>query len=446
MKTNVKPERAPLFTEESGPAKRINALAQLRRLVMSTMLWESGFYSDGVEIATAIGLAADKVEPHELAAVAIEARVKAHLRHTPLLLVDLLSERADGVAGAVASVLRRADEAAELLALHLKRRGLLNVNKVKTVPASIRKGIELAFQFGPDFGEYGLAKYDREAAVKLRDVIRLVHPKPLNDEQKALWKRALDGELKTPDTWEVGLSTGQDKREVFERLLREEKLGYLALLRNLRKMEEQHVDRDLIRAAILKRKGSARVLPFRYVAAARAAPSFEREIDAALVASIADGFVFSGTTHVLVDVSGSMNYRLSVKSDLTRMDAAAALASVINSDDLKIYTFSERMIGVAPRRGMAGVDAIRQSQAHSGTYLGNAITILNDGFMKAHDRLIVVTDEQTADSVPAPVPHRSYLINVASDKNGVGYGTHWTHIDGFSENVLRFIREVENQD
>jgi hypothetical protein len=49
------------------------------------------------------------------------------------------------------------------------------------------------------------------------------------------------------------------------------------------------------------------------------------------------------------------------------------------------------------------------------------------------DRLLVITDEQSHDNVPAP-KGKGYVINVASNKNGVGYGK-WTHIDGWSESV-----------
>jgi len=60
-----------------------------------------------------------------------------------------------------------------------------------------------------------------------------------------------------------------------------------------------------------------------------------------------------------------------------------------------------------------------------------------------HDRLIVITDEQaTTGGIPAPKVSKAYMINIASNKNGVGYGP-WTHIDGFSENVLRWIVEHE---
>lgn len=58
------------------------------------------------------------------------------------------------------------------------------------------------------------------------------------------------------------------------------------------------------------------------------------------------------------------------------------------------------------------------------------------------DRIIVITDEQSRDRVPDPVCERAYVINVASKKNGIGYGK-WVHIDGFSEGVLRYITAME---
>ena len=37
-----------------------------------------------------------------------------------------------------------------------------------------------------------------------------------------------------------------------------------------------------------------------------------------------------------------------------------------------------------------------------------------------------------------------YVINVASAKNGVGYGP-WTHIDGWSEAVVDYVRHLESR-
>jgi 60 kDa SS-A/Ro ribonucleoprotein len=141
----------------------------------------------------------------------------------------------------------------------------------------------------------------------------------------------------------------------------------------------------------------------------------------------------------LVDVSGSMDIKLSAKSDLTRMDAAASLAAIFPGSDVRLFSFSERVVEVPPRRGMAGIDEITRSQPHGGTYLGRAVAHMNG---LSVDRLVAITDEQSHDYVPQPEMKHAYMINVASNKNGVGYGR-WTHVDGFSENVIRFMREIE---
>ena len=39
--------------------------------------------------------------------------------------------------------------------------------------------------------------------------------------------------------------------------------------------------------------------------------------------------------------------------------------------------------------------------------------------------------------------HAPYVINVASYKNGVGYSK-WTHIDGWSDSVVEYIRTLES--
>jgi 60 kDa SS-A/Ro ribonucleoprotein len=421
-------------THEGAPAfGHLKPLAQLRRSVLSCLLWENEFYEDGKTIADRITETAALVKPAELASLAIEARKVFNLRHVPLLLLDVLSKTGPALmAETTARVISRADEMGELLSVYWR-------NGRKSVPRQMRKGIAQAFT---KFDEYQLGKYDRDGAVKLRDVLRIARPKPANEDQSALWKRVKDRDLKVPDTWEVALSAGADKKETFERLLREGNLGYLALLRNLRNMATAGVDTDLVRQAIVARKGGAeRVFPFRYVAAARAAPQFEPYLDQALCEAITELPIYLGKTVILVDVSGSMDWALSGKSDMRRIDAAAALGAIIPGD-IRLFTFSNAIAEAPPRRGMAGVDAIVKSQPHGGTNLGQAVAWLNAN-VKA-DRVIVITDEQSHDAVPNPFA-KGYMINVASAKNGIGYGA-WTHIDGFSEGVLRFIYEVERDD
>ena len=149
------------------------------------------------------------------------------------------------------------------------------------------------------------------------------------------------------------------------------------------------------------------------------------------------------STVVLVDVSGSMDAPLSEKSEMHRIDAAAGLSVLARElcERVNVVTFSERMVEVPAYRGLALAKAVVESQPHQGTYLGWAVDALNKGV--AYDRLIVITDEQSHDRVPGP-NGKGYVINVASDKNGVGYGP-WTHIDGWSDRVLDYIRELESE-
>lgn len=430
MKMNVA-VRNTEKTHEGAPAAILNTEALLRRSVLSCLLWEREFYEDGVKIADRIVALAKSCKTEVIAALAIEAREQFNLRHVPLLLLTALVERGGPIVGdTIERVVQRADELSELVAIYWR-------NGKRPLSAQMKKGLARAFR---KFDEYRLAKYDRAGAVRLRDVLFLTHAKPVGEEQTALWKRLAQNELVAPDTWEVALSGGADKKETFERLIRDGVLGYLALLRNLRNMEQAGCDAGLVREAILARKGAQRVLPFRYVAAARAAPRMEPYLDQALLASLETMPVLGGVTAVLVDVSGSMDDKLSARSDLTRMDAAAALASIIPGD-VRVFTFSHQVVECPPRKGMAGIDTIIRSQPHGGTYLGAAVKTIND--QVPHDRLIVVTDEQSHDAVGGP-KGRGYMINVASAQNGVGYGP-WVRINGFSEQVLRFIGEHERQ-
>ena len=420
-------------THEDAPARNISTELQLRRSVLACLLWESQFYEDGVEIAGRIAQLVPKVEAATVAALAVEAREKMKLRHAPLLLVREMARHATHrgfVAETLTQVIQRADELAEFVAIYWKDGRV-------PLSAQVKKGLAAAF---PKFDEYALAKYDRSGPIKLRDVLFLAHAKPRNEAQAEVWKRLIAGELTAPDTWEVALSSGSDKREAWERLLREQKLGALALLRNLRNMRDVRVDESLVLAA-LGSISTARVLPFRFLAAARYAPQWEEALELAMLKCVAGQEKLPGTTIVLVDVSGSMTAPLSHRSEMQRTDAAYGLAVLLREigEKVAVFSFSNSLVEVPARRGFALRDAIDASQSHGATYLGKAVDGLNQN--ERYDRLIVITDEQAHDTVPAP-KGKGYVINVASNKNGVGYGK-WTHIDGWSESVVEYIRTLE---
>jgi len=71
--------------------------------------------------------------------------------------------------------------------------------------------------------------------------------------------------------------------------------------------------------------------------------------------------------------------------------------------------------------------------------LGHALSSVR----AAYDRTLIITDEQSHDRVPAP-NGRGYVVNVASARNGVGYGA-WTHIDGWCEAVVDYLRSLEGE-
>jgi fructose-specific component phosphotransferase system IIB-like protein len=422
-------------THEGAPARHLSPELQLRRSVLACLLWESQFYEDGVEIAGRIAELLPKVVAEKVAALAVEAREQMKLRHAPLLLVREMARHKTHrhlVSDTLANVIQRADELAEFVAIYWKD---------GRVPLSgqVKKGLAAAF---PKFDEYQLAKYDRDGPIKLRDVLFLCHARPRDEAQAMVWKRLIWGRLTTPDTWEVALSSGASKREAWERLLREQKLGALALLRNLRNMREAGVDESLVLNA-LREMSTARVLPFRFLAAARYAPQWEEALEQAMLKSVAgqNDAKLPGKTVVLVDVSGSMTAPLSRRSEMQRTDAAYGLAVLLREigEKVAVYSFSDDLVEVPARRGFALRDAIDASQRHNSTQLGKAVEKLNHA--ERYDRLIVITDEQAHDSVPGP-KGKGYVINVASYKNGVGYGK-WTHIDGWSESVIEYIRALE---
>jgi 60 kDa SS-A/Ro ribonucleoprotein len=459
----------PIFTEEGGKAKKISAKEQLRRLTLATLLWEDNFYIDGKSLVDFITESIGANKPVDVAAIAVEAREKQHLRHLPLLMVRELARMENVPKGLVrdtlSRVIQRADEIAEFLAIYWAD------GKIP-LASQIKKGLSDAFN---KFNAYQFAKYDRANAIKLRDVAFLVHPKPVDKEHAEIFARMLNkdhypsetkggfkvkqklrlGEfapLDTPDTWETSLSAGEGKKTTAEkkkewtRLLDENKLGAMALIRNLRNMTEASVDDEKIRKALAAIKPE-KVLPFRFIAAARHASKFERELEAGMFICLEGMPKLTGKTVLLVDVSGSMEGMISGKSEISRLDAGCGLAMLVSelAKTFQVYTFSEGLANVPPRRGFALAEGIKKSQSHGGTFLGDALTKLYKATENI-DRLIVITDEQSHDQVSFKRNIPTYVINVAANKNGIGYGTGITHIDGWSEAVIDFIQKLEESE
>lgn len=404
----------------------------LNRVVLASMLWEDQFYLDGKSHADVVKSLVGKVDASKVSELAIKARGEFKLRHIPLLLARELARIGKLSAATLNAVIQRPDEMGEFMSLYWS-------DGRQPVSNQVKKGLAAAFL---KFNEYQLAKWNKNsAAVKLRDIMFLAHPKPQDVIQEDLFKRVANNELATPDTWETALSAGADKKETFTRLMAEKKLGALAFLRNLRNMAEAGVDELRIREYAANVDVS-KVLPFRYIAAARIVPQFEDMLEDMMLRSLSTEEKLPGKTILMVDVSGSMfGANVSSKSDLDRFDAAAALAMLCREvcESVEIYTFSDNSVRVAPRSGFALRDALFKSQNHGGTNLGTSLSEIQGS---KRDRIIVFTDEQSYDRPPSPGCDKGYVVNVASYENGVNHDS-WTTISGFSEAIIDYIRESE---
>lgn len=473
MKTNVKKTSPNAYGNQT---RELTAYEKLQRSAINCLLWEDTFYEDGESIADRIKKYMKQVTPEQARSVLKEAKVDNKLRHMPLFLLVNMAKNGYLTAEDVANTITRVDDMSELLSLYWStdwKDSTGNTVKNKhTVPKSIVKGIQKAL---PKFDEYQLAKYRGDRYdVSLKTVIKMTHPKPENAEMEALWGRAINGNLATPDTWEVGLTnchTPAEKKEFWTRMLTEKtekgfnKLGALALIRNLRNMQSVNVDEDNIRSAL----GSAsmsKILPFQLVTAARYAPQLEDVLETKLLESIDSMEKLEGDTVVLLDTSGSMRSPLSGKGETTCQDVAASMGAIIRGVCNKsiIYTFQED-IQVVPsgRKGFALIDCVRRAPS-GGT---SVIDCTNDAvrlYKESHNgkypaRVIVVTDEQTnsdgtgcswrrgttvkLDNLPSNC--NGYIINVGTYENGVGYNNscNYVHINGWSENVLKYISAYE---
>src|SRR5215471_13753704 len=188
---HINTKRSSLMTHEGARTPHISVLAQLRRSVLSCLLWESEFYEDGVEVAERIADLTAQCMPEDVAALAIEAREQMHLRHVPLLLLrelarhPLITDRPQLLSRTMGRVLQRADEPAEFLALYWK-------DRKQPLSKQVKRGLAWSMR---RFSEFVLAKYSRNAEITLRDVLFLSHAKPKDEAQAALWKKLAAKEL-----------------------------------------------------------------------------------------------------------------------------------------------------------------------------------------------------------------------------------------------------------
>ena len=459
MRTNLK-ATVPVVDERLAGGFGPHGAAQgdeatLRRLTMACLLWEDVAYADGKSVADEIARVVPLVAPDRVAAIASEARFGQKLRHVPLWIAREMCRHDSHrtfVADVLADVVHRPDELTEFLSLYWK-------DGRTPIAKQMKRGLARAFV---KFDAYQLAKWNRDTAVKLRDVLFLVHPKPKDDAQAAVWKQLVDGTLAAPDTWEVGLSAAKgadEKRAVWERLLADRKLGAFALLKNLRNMQQAAVPRASICEALSSIKPDM-LLPLDFLKAAKYAPDLTREIEDAMLKCAATWPKLPGRTLVVIDVSGSMATALSAQSEFTRIDAAAAIATLASEvcESAAIYvtagcdgTRRHKTEAVGRYRGLGLAKAISdsaRSMGGGGIFTRQCLEHLRAVEKEQPDRIIIFSDSQDCDldtsRPPRPFGKRNYIIDISSHSHGVNYAGCWTaEISGWSDRFLAYIAAME---
>jgi hypothetical protein len=461
-------------TYEGAPGWARDAKSELFLLAVTSLAGEDTFYERAADRDARLAQLAGQVAVDDIAwltRLVTWVRDEAHLRSVAVTMA------AEGVAarlGAgehggnralVAAALRRPDEPGELVAYWLTRHG-------RALPKPVKRGTADAVR--RLYTERAVAKYDTAtAAVRFGDVLQLTHPAPSAPWQGDLFAHAISrrhGRAFEPPaslpvlrareqllavpaeerravllgdngvqrlqaagmTWEsvAGWLGGPLDAQVWERLVGV--MGYMALLRNLRNLDEAGVGDDVAqrvsaRLADPDEVARSRQLPLRFLSAYRSAPSLRwaPALEAALQLSLRNVPALPGRTLVLIDRSGSMFGPLSARSKVMAADAAAlfgaAVAARAQSADLVQFGTSSAV--VRPRQAESLLRVLERFGHLGGTETAAAVR----AHYRGHDRVLIVTDEQAwggprGQEPTAAVPARVqvYTWNVAGYRFGHG--------------------------
>ncbi|WP_345949979.1 TROVE domain-containing protein [Mucilaginibacter sp. PAMB04274] len=417
---------------------------ELYTAVVTWSLNDSFYEKDEARLARLRKLIGE-CDPVFVGKLAVYARTKMYMRSVPLVLVTELAKLHSGdslVARVTDGVINRADEITELLACYELLNKRTGTKKLNRLSKQLQKGLSTAFN---GFDEYQFAKYNRDGAIKLRDALFLVHPKAKDELQQVLFNKIVNGDLQTPYTWETELSalgqlnfdSDEAKAEAFrakwEELIDSGKLGYMALLRNLRNIQEAgvsyaHFEKVCARLANADEVAKAKQFPFRYLAAYRELIATETmspvkgltkklsamllgnkgytgelldALEKAVQASAANIKGFDHETRVLLacDVSGSMQTPVSAKSKILLYDVGLMLAMLLQSrcKNVEVGMFGDSWKTITvPRNNILGnVQEFYRREGEVG-YSTNGYLVIKDILQRKAqmDKLFLFTDAQ----------------------------------------------------
>jgi 60 kDa SS-A/Ro ribonucleoprotein len=370
---------------------------ELAALLLTSTLQGQYYRAAEVTAARLKQLIAQIDDKKFVAKAVIYARTKAGMRSITHLAAGELARTVKGqtwTASFYDKVTYRPDDALEILAYYLAVYG-------KPVPNALKRGLGAALS---RFDEYQLAKYRKSGAeISLVDAVNLVHPK-----HTLALKKLVDGTLAAAETWETKMTQAgaaansegelaELKKETWEKLIKRRKLGYFALLRNLRNIlsvspesaddaMSMLIDENLIRKSL--------VLPFRYLTALDALQNTNlprvSEVLGALGAAVDKSLQnvpqFEGKTLIALDGSGSMQGRPIRIGSLF----AATLAKA-NDADVLLFSDDARYVSVNKRDSTLTVaDWLARNSKAAGTNFHAVFQTAN----RAYERIVILSDMQ----------------------------------------------------
>jgi len=426
-----------------GFAYKRGAEEELVFAVVSSFL-EDKFYESGEERIERIKSLITQNKPEFVAKLAIMARTEFYLRSVSHLLVAELSKihRGDSlVMKAVQKIALRPDDLVEIVA-YLKGK----------LPKQVKRGIRRALQ---SYTRYQLAKYRMEGRkIKLIDLFNLVHPNPKYAKDANAWKDLVEGKLRNVDTWETQKSAGKTFRE----LVLEGKIGYMALLRNLRNIDGEGdsvvIEKACQTISDKEQVKNSKQLPFRFYTAYQNVSNQDmlRAISTAMEYSLDNVPKLKGKTLIGIDCSGSMEGK---PIEIASIFAGALMKKnntdvILYSEDVKEYKYLDMPI-------LKISEEIQDKAQMGGT---NTSLVFEYALSKPYDRIVILSDNESwQEGYYGNSTNKIYKRYVAKGNDPFiyaidiqGYGTKDVkgekvfHLSGWSEKLFDFMKWVEKGD
>ncbi len=394
---------------EGGRAFTQTAKLELVSVMLTTFLEDEFYRTEKQTTARIRELIAKVGNPRFVAQAALYARNTHGMRSVSHLVAGELAKSVKGAPWTkrfFSQVVRRPDDVVEILGYYLATYG-------RPVPNALKKGLGAALG---RFDEYQIAKYRRDHAIfKLVDAVNLVRPRATPALSKLI-----RGELAPAQTWETKLTqagvagtaaqAAAAKAQAWAELVREGKLGYLALLRNVRNILTHAPEVAAELCVQLADEAAVRrslVFPFQFLSAVEVLkqgnlPGADRVMDAlnqAIDHSLANVPKFEGNTLIALDSSGSMAGRPQTIGSLFAavLVKASGADLMVFSDEARYLTLNRRDTTLTAANGI--------SFASGGTNFNAIFERAN----RAYDRIVILSDMQGWVGGGAPVqPFAAY--------------------------------------